>query len=354
VLWARFVVRRSRVPECHEAPSIPQRIALARCDSFSLEMGLYLFSLARIPVSVSGWYFALIAYYAYSAGPARGLLFGLCVTVSLLVHEFGHALVARHYRLDPEVLLHGLGGLCSHKPANSNRHDAFIIAAGPFAGLFFGGLVYLAQEAMWSYRPDLMYGNEPLQLTFSFFLYITIIWNIANLLPLWPLDGGQLFRLLMVRLLKPSQAERATHYVGIAVGAVVLSLTVAYLSSPFLIIIVGFLMYKNFTQLNAVTSSGPLRRENRFAKDLLNKAETALKEGDADEAARVCHQLRTDSHVSEATLEKIWAILAVASYAQGDQDEADSYAERAPDKLVLAMLAHLPNQDSADEDAGPS
>lgn len=314
-------------------------------------MGLYLFSLANIPVSVSGWYFALIAYYAFSSGPARGLLLGLCVTVSLLVHEFGHALVARYYRLDPSVLLHGFGGLCSHKPANSNRHDAFIIAAGPFAGLFFGGLVYLAQEAMWSYSPESMYGSEPLQLTFFYFLYINIIWSIANLLPLWPLDGGQLFRLLMQKLLKPSQAERATHYVGIAVGIAALSLTLAYLKSPFLVIIVSFLMYKNFTQLIAVTGSGPLRGENKFAKDLLRAAEAALIQGDADEAERICHQLRTDSHhISEATLEKVWAILAVASYAQGDQEEADSYAERAPDKLVLAMLAHLPPPDSADAD----
>ena len=36
------------------------------------------------------------------------MLFGLCATVSLLVHELGHAFVARHYQLTPPVLLHGI------------------------------------------------------------------------------------------------------------------------------------------------------------------------------------------------------------------------------------------------------
>ncbi len=311
--------------------------------------GLYLFSLAGIPVSVSGWYFALIGYYAYSSGAARGLLFGLCVTFSLLVHEFGHGLVAKIFRLNPAILLHGLGGLCGHDRASRDRDDALIVAAGPIAGLILGGLTYLVHKLMWAYKPELMYGSEPLQLTFIFLLYVNIVWSLANLLPLWPLDGGQLFRLLMQRYFEPAKAARLTHGVGMLVGGVCIALVLLYVRSPFLVIIVGMLTCQNFTQLQsgAASGGGVARGENRLAKTLLKDAQQALEEGQPAEAARICHQLQADMVLSAASQKKVWAMLAVASHAMGKPEEADEYAQRAPDALVLSMLEKLGNTEQA-------
>lgn len=307
--------------------------------------GVYLFSLAGVPVSVSGWYFVLIGYYAYSAGAAAGLLFGLCVTVSLLVHEFGHALVARRYNLSPAVLLHGLGGLCGHRKAAKDSHDAFIVAAGPAAGLALGGLTYAVFKGMWAYRPDLMYGSVPLQLTFLNLLYINFVWSLANLLPLWPLDGGQLFRLLMQKLLSPAKAARATHITSIVVGITALVLVALYVQGPFVMLIVGFLVYQNFSALATVTQVGDLRSANKQSKELLAEAEAALMTGRPEEAIRLCQQLRSSSFVAESLSNKVWAILAVSSYAMGNAEDADDYAKHAPDKVVLAMLERLPKDE---------
>ncbi len=306
--------------------------------------GVYLFSLAGIPVSVSGWFFALIGYYAYSSGMAAGLLFGICVTFSVLVHEFGHALVARRYKLMPQVMLHGLGGLCAHKPALNNRHDAFIVAAGPAAGLVLGGITYAVSELLWAYRPDLMYGSVPLQLTILNLLYINIIWSLANLLPLWPLDGGQLYRILMERMLRPAMAARMTHGTGIAVGIGLLILVGLYVESPFLLMLVGFLVYQNFTQIIKISSSGNLRSANRHSKDLLQEAQEAIESGDPARASRLCQQMRSNGFVAESLQHKMWAILAVSSYAMGDAEDAEDYARHAPDKVVLAMFDRLPKE----------
>ena len=70
--------------------------------------GLRIFSIAGIPVWISPWFFLLGALYVHQLGWREGLVFTLCVSVSILVHELGHALVAARYRLSPQILLHGL------------------------------------------------------------------------------------------------------------------------------------------------------------------------------------------------------------------------------------------------------
>jgi stage IV sporulation protein FB len=307
--------------------------------------GTYLFSLAGIPVSVSGTYLFLIGYYVYSGG-VRGLLFGLCMTVSLLVHEFGHALIAKFFRLSPNVTLWGLGGVCAHDRALRDRDDAAIVAAGPGAGLAFGALGYLVEKALWAYKPELLYGSEPLQLTFYYFFYINIYWSLVNLLPLWPLDGGQLFRLLMQRFFQPAKAARITHMTGIATAAGVLALVYGYYGSTSLFVVIfgGVIIYLNGKQLNDPSATGgPPRRQNTLSKHLLRDAEQALAGGDPAEAMRLCHQARSDSFLPEPALNKAWAILAVACYAMGDEEEARDYEQRAPEAMIRSMLKHLPD-----------
>ena len=57
-----------------------------------------LFTLAGIPVRVSIWYVVLLLYFAYRLGPTEAAIWCACITLSLLVHEFGHGLTARHWR----------------------------------------------------------------------------------------------------------------------------------------------------------------------------------------------------------------------------------------------------------------
>ena len=93
---------------------------------------IYLFSFRGIPVYVQLWYFLLLAFFCFGQDVQSGLVLAGCVTVSLLVHEFGHALVAAKYRLNPTVILHGWGGLCAHERAEKDTHDAFFFSAKAF------------------------------------------------------------------------------------------------------------------------------------------------------------------------------------------------------------------------------
>jgi hypothetical protein len=72
-------------------------------------------------------------------------LWTAAVSISILVHELGHALVAKAHGWPPRIVLYGMGGLAVYSPGRQTRKSRILIdAAGPAAGFVLGGLVLLA------------------------------------------------------------------------------------------------------------------------------------------------------------------------------------------------------------------
>lgn len=283
--------------------------------------GFRIFSVGSIPVFVSPWYLLLLFFWL-RGDVVSGILWAIVVTVSILVHELGHALVARYYRLTPRILLWGLGGLCLHDQARRDRHDALIIAAGPAAGLLLGGLVFAVSLVV---PPTTARMLELVQLL----LWVNILWSLVNLLPLWPLDGGQLFRLGLLQVLKPTTADRITHAVSLVLLLVAAGFAI-YTESIFLGILVAFGIWRNVQGLRGDVSSGTVRHVNKEAKGLLEQAKQAYAAGEYREAARLCHMIRGASNVPDGVTRDMWAILGPASARVGDHEGALSALERAP------------------------
>jgi Zn-dependent protease len=286
--------------------------------------GFRLFTLADVPVWVSPWYFLLLLYFTTGGRSDHPVMLGVCVTVSILVHELGHALVAKRYKLSPEILLHGFGGLTSHRSAQTNGQEARIIAAGPFAGLLLAALSY----ALMTFGPATM--SAPLQSAVKYMLYINVVWSIFNLIPMWPMDGGQLFRLGMLKVFKPARATKITHVTGIVL-AILLGLIALQLGyGMFMFFILGLNAWQNVQALQAAGTE-TVRRDNPVARELMMEAERAYERGDEDEAARVCQQIRAESQVPPPILARVWVILGVTATRKGEYEEALSYLKRAPD-----------------------
>jgi Zn-dependent protease len=144
----------------------------------------------------------------------------LVVPVAVLVHELGHAFVARTTGASPSIHLAGLGGLTTYLPPHrlSRARNIAISVAGPGVGLVIG-LVLLA------YGRGVGTHSELERSIVNTAIYTTLAWSILNLLPILPLDGGQTLR----ELLPGSPAKRATRaavvsvVVGIAAGLVALT-----------------------------------------------------------------------------------------------------------------------------------
>jgi stage IV sporulation protein FB len=308
--------------------------------------GFHLFTLAEIPIWISPWFLIIPLYAVQALGFTRGAALSACVLFSVLVHELGHALLARHYHLGPNIVVHGLGGHTTHQRPRTRAQNALIVAAGPAFGLVLGALslavliaVLPAQartpDALWSITKAGISQREvpPLLGILGEMVWCNVLWSLVNALPLWPLDGGRLFQLGISTLVKPLAAERITHSVallGYGALALLLSAFPGVLSaSPIALLLLAMLAFPN---LQGLLSSGkPVRRDNPFARQLMAVAETAHAQGDDEQAARLCQQIRAETGVPPSILARTWAMLGVIATRKGEYEEALSYLRRAPD-----------------------
>lgn len=287
--------------------------------------GFRVFSLFGVPVSVSVFYFLLV-FFGLRQGLMFGLIWAVSVTVSLLVHEFGHALVAKYFRLSPEVLLHGLGGLCAHQPARRDSHSALIIAAGPSAGLALGGLVFATSVGLQIGGVVVPpWGQEAIRML----LFVNIGWSILNLLPLWPLDGGQLFRLGLKRFVAPATADRWTHLVSLVLLSIAAAFVVAT-GQIFLGLLVALGFYENYQRMRLASANEPVRRNNPRIDPMLKAARDAYDQGDFREAFRLSHVIRGESGVTPNQMRQVYALLGPAAARMGEHEEALRWLSRAP------------------------
>lgn len=314
--------------------------------------GIRVFSFAKIPVYISPFYLLLLFFFGMRhQNPAYGAIFALIVTISLLVHEFGHALAAKFFRLDPRILLHGVGGLTQHRPAIRDRDDALIVAAGPAAGLSLAGLSLLAEAYG---LPNYFADTRAIDLS-QFFLeqmiFINVFWSILNLLPIWPLDGGQLTRLAALRLMKPRIAEKFVH--GFAVIILVMAGLWGFRSGQFLLGLVAiFLMMPNINILRGQASAGPIRRGKGDFRALLERAERSFAEGKFEEAARAGHLAKEDpAMLSRAEETRLFALLGFVETRLGRHESALSYLKRLPpEPMVIESIIECLYQLDRDEE----
>ena len=115
----------------------------------------------------------------------------LVVFFSILVHELGHAIAFRRFGSDSHVVLWALGGLAFRSPSVAGRgRRIFVSLAGPLAGFVLCGFVFASHQLTEWGR-----GNGPvLTDLYRQLIYVNLWWGIVNLLPVFPLDGGQVSR----------------------------------------------------------------------------------------------------------------------------------------------------------------
>jgi Zn-dependent protease len=150
-------------------------------------MGLA-FSLFGFPVRIQPWFLLTAVLIGPHERPERLLVWVPVVLVGVLLHELGHAAAGRAFGCSPAIELHAFGGMTSwrHGPRLSNARSIAVSAAGPAVGIVIGLPALVASQVM-----ELPSGS-PLALTLSYLWWVNLGWAILNLLPVLPLDGGNI------------------------------------------------------------------------------------------------------------------------------------------------------------------
>ena len=143
----------------------------------------------------------------------------------LFLHEMGHFLFMKFFKYENvRMLFIPLMGafVQGSKPKYSQRESLLVVFFGPFPGLLLGWFAFFVACA---YKND-----SALTLGFVF-----IFLNTVNLLPLDPLDGGQLFKLLVHR-------QRDLFMMIFALVSSILMIVIGWMIQDYLIIVFGFIM----------------------------------------------------------------------------------------------------------------
>ena len=181
----------------------------------SVEVRLHISMLLIVPLMVFPYYPENRWDWLFCLIGMTGLLIGI------LLHEIGHTLVARHFGIAvKQIVIWPLGGFSqlSRAPEEPGRR-LLISAAGPVASLLcalvLGGiwLTYASPTSLWIYLDPVWAQQIYNSLMFLTFLNGALV--LFNLLPVHPLDGGEMFNALLGRFVGKGVANTISIVVGI-------------------------------------------------------------------------------------------------------------------------------------------
>jgi Zn-dependent protease len=173
-----------------------------------------------------GW--VALGAYADSKSPAAvfySVLFTLALFCLVVLHEYGHALMARHFGIRTRhITLYPIGGVAMLEGMPERPREQLLVAlAGPavnftLAAAAVGVMVVLGQPLAHMTRLSW----DPHALLAQLFM-ANILMGSFNLLPALPMDGGRVLRAVLAMRLGPVSATRiaarVAKLVALAMGA---------------------------------------------------------------------------------------------------------------------------------------
>lgn len=143
-----------------------------------------------IPITIQPLFFVVALWIGYliTENVAAMVIVGGIIFISILFHEFGHALTGIVFKQTPRITLQAFGGVTERRgPPLKKWQEFLIVLNGPLAGLLLSFIFFQLNR---------IYPSPFLNIGFQ----INLVWTIFNLIPVLPMDGGHLLRITMEKL----------------------------------------------------------------------------------------------------------------------------------------------------------
>lgn len=230
------------------------------------------FTVTGIPVRVHPLFWLMALFLGLTTANMIHLLgWVLVVFVSILFHELGHAWALRFYGRSSRIVLHLLGGATipetswwgSGWAGLTLNQQILVFLVGPGAGFLLAVLALLAGMAMGGYLlsvrlfhmipfpvlslPNTSLGNSIVQ----DLLWVNLGWGVINLLPIYPLDGGQVVLRLFLQAY-PEDGLRRGLWLSVIAGSFMALFGLLSMKSPYVMLLFGMLAFQSYQALQSL------------------------------------------------------------------------------------------------------
>jgi Zn-dependent protease len=210
------------------------------------------------------WLVVAVVRIGYGAGSLPMAVWAalyLAVFVIVLMHEFGHALACRSVGGQADqIVLWLLGGVAYVDPPRRPGATLWSLAAGPLVNVALIPILFVLWFAV--RRLDLA-TTMP-----NFYDFVSYLWLINllllgfNMLPIYPLDGGQILRSLLWYWVGPARSLMIATVIGLITVGLLLLFAIR---TPWLGILAVFALFQCWSGLQQARMLSRMETAPRYA-----------------------------------------------------------------------------------------
>ena len=206
-------------------------------------------SFAGIQVRVHATFLILLAWVAFASYQLRGtvsdavsgVVFILAVFASVVLHEYGHALMARHFGIPTkEITLLPIGGVAQlERIPKEPQRELAVAVAGPAVtiGIVIVLLAVLLATGLPTGPGVLLREGAPF---LSRLMWVNVWLAVFNAIPAFPMDGGRVLRAVLATRMSHLRATRIATEVGKGFALVFGIIGIFFQGGPWLVLIALF------------------------------------------------------------------------------------------------------------------
>ncbi len=315
------------------------------------------FSVFGVPVRFHFTFLLLVIFLVMvaareSQSAGGNAIFIGALFASVLLHEIGHAVVARGLGVRTlEIVMFPIGGLARLEKNPPARSELWIALAGPAVNFLIAGVLLAAVVA----RSGRLVGLEAFTESVDSSLleqiaYGNLILAVFNLLPAFPMDGGRVLRSILAIWRPEEEATRIASRAGrlLAAGMGLYGL----ISAQFMLLFIAFFVYLGASQEGQAALSRSLTQGLPVRSAMITKFHT-LSHGDTvNDAARllldtsqqdfpVLHGDQVVGFLDRTALMRALAMRKSADYVAGVMER--NFLRLSPDTDLSEALAEMTN-----------
>ena len=240
----------------------------------------------KIPVAIHPlfWLIALFIGWMWTMSLIGSITCLVIILVSVLFHEFGHALTAVAFGQKARIELAAFGGFTYREgPKLSLPKEFLVVLNGPITGFILFVASYLLQHFV-------VIENETLNFAVRFTMIANLFWTIINLIPVLPLDGGHLLSIILEAIFGFKGIKMAI-VIGLVIS-VIISVTFFAIGMFLVGALFLILTFESFRSLRYYKIFNEKDRDSEL-QALIKEAEMDHEQGNVDAALEKIEQVRT-------------------------------------------------------------